>query len=59
MSTNDLVKSTEPTAVADPAAAPRGRMNVWAVVLAGGEGVRLRPLVRRLLGEERPKQYVS
>lgn len=30
----------------------------WAVVLAGGEGVRLRPLVRRLFGEERPKQYV-
>lgn len=34
----------------------RGR---WAVVLAGGEGVRLRPLVRRMLGEERPKQFVK
>src|SRR5262245_65027017 len=31
---------------------------IWAVVLAGGEGVRLRPLVRRLFGHERPKQYV-
>ena len=30
----------------------------WAVVLAGGEGVRLRPLVRRLCGDERPKQFV-
>ena len=30
----------------------------WAVVLAGGEGARLRPLVRRLFGNERPKQYV-
>jgi mannose-1-phosphate guanylyltransferase len=31
--------------------------NLWAVVLAGGEGVRLRPLVRRVFGDERPKQY--
>ena len=30
----------------------------WAVVLAGGEGVRLRPLVRRVCGDERPKQFV-
>jgi mannose-1-phosphate guanylyltransferase len=29
------------------------------VVLAGGEGVRLRPLTRRLYGEERPKQYAA
>ena len=34
----------------------RGR---WAIVLSGGEGVRLRPLVRRAVGEERPKQYVK
>src|SRR5215468_10804400 len=32
----------------------------WAVVLAGGEGVRLRPLVHRLYGgEDRPKQFAS
>jgi mannose-1-phosphate guanylyltransferase len=31
---------------------------VWAMVLAGGEGNRLTPLVRRLIGEDRPKQYV-
>ena len=30
----------------------------WAVILAGGEGMRLRPLVRRMLGTDRPKQYV-
>jgi mannose-1-phosphate guanylyltransferase len=35
---------------------PRG---LWAIVLAGGEGVRLRPLVQRLLGEDRPKQFVK
>ena len=28
------------------------------MVLAGGEGRRLRPLIRRALGDERPKQYV-
>jgi mannose-1-phosphate guanylyltransferase len=32
---------------------------LWSVVLAGGEGVRLRPLVREVSGDERPKQYVS
>src|SRR5262245_10853882 len=31
--------------------------HLWAIVLAGGEGVRLRPLVRLLCGDERPKQY--
>jgi mannose-1-phosphate guanylyltransferase len=30
---------------------------LWALVLAGGEGVRLRPLVRRVFGDDRPKQY--
>jgi len=42
-------------------AAPResGRRHTWAIVLAGGEGRRLRPLVRRLHGDDRPKQYVK
>src|SRR6266508_794160 len=31
---------------------------LWGIVLAGGEGVRLRPLARRVCGDERPKQYV-
>ncbi len=34
-----------------------GSSHLWAIVLAGGEGVRLRPLVRELFGDERPKQY--
>ena len=29
------------------------------IILAGGEGRRVQPLVRRLLGFELPKQYVS
>jgi len=32
---------------------------IWAIVLAGGEGVRLRPLVRELCREERPKQFAK
>jgi mannose-1-phosphate guanylyltransferase len=32
--------------------------DLWAVVLAGGEGVRLRALTRLICGDERPKQYV-
>jgi mannose-1-phosphate guanylyltransferase len=35
-----------------------GAEHVWAVVLAGGEGMRLRPLVRQVFGADRPKQYV-
>jgi mannose-1-phosphate guanylyltransferase len=33
------------------------RQTEWTIVLAGGEGVRLRPLVRLLSGDERPKQF--
>jgi mannose-1-phosphate guanylyltransferase len=40
----------------EPGRSSRGHL--WGVVLAGGEGVRLRPLARRLCGDERPKQYV-
>ena len=32
-------------------------MNLWAVVLAGGEGIRLRPPARQVLWADRPKQY--
>ncbi|MGH7311599.1 MAG: sugar phosphate nucleotidyltransferase [Candidatus Rokuibacteriota bacterium] len=32
---------------------------LWGIVLAGGEGVRLRPLIRHVYGEERPKQYAA
>ena len=29
----------------------------WAILLAGGDGVRLGPLTRQLYGDERPKQF--
>ncbi len=44
-------------APAEPAGAVR--RSLWAIVLAGGEGLRLRPLTRQLYGEERPKQYAA
>ena len=31
----------------------------WAIVLAGGEGVRLRSLVRQRCGDERPKEFAK
>lgn len=32
---------------------------IWSIVLAGGEGRRMRPFIRTWLGEERPKQYCT
>jgi mannose-1-phosphate guanylyltransferase len=37
------------------AAPPRGHF--WAVLLAGGDGVRLRTLTRGIVGDDRPKQF--
>lgn len=34
-----------------------GRQERWGLVLAGGDGLRLRSLTRRLVGDERPKQF--
>ena len=31
--------------------------NEWAVILAGGDGTRLKSLTRRIAGDERPKQF--
>jgi len=38
-------------------AGPDSRRNRWGIVLAGGEGTRLRTLVKLICGEERPKQF--
>lgn len=35
------------------------KQNVWSIVLAGGEGERVKPLVLRWLGRHRPKQYCT
>jgi len=41
----------------DLPAGPASHRNRWGVVLAGGEGTRLRTLVKLICGEERPKQF--
>ena len=47
-----------PTPTKSPGRFDQNGSHLWAIVLAGGEGVRLRPLVRHVCGDERPKQYV-
>ena len=37
----------------------RNHDRVWSIVLAGGEGGRVRPLVQRWLGRPKPKQYCT
>ncbi len=37
----------------------RARDNEWAVILAGGDGTRLKSLTRHIAGDERPKQFCS
>src|SRR5574337_241358 len=47
---------TQPAGRSEPVRSAAGQS--WAVILAGGEGVRLRPLVRKFFGDDRPKQFV-
>jgi mannose-1-phosphate guanylyltransferase len=35
------------------------RENEWAVILAGGDGTRLKSLTREIAGDKRPKQFCS
>jgi mannose-1-phosphate guanylyltransferase len=35
------------------------KSSLWSIILAGGEGERIRPLVQRWLGEHKPKQYCA
>ncbi len=35
------------------------RRGHWGLILAGGDGVRLRPLTSRIAGDERPKQFCA
>lgn len=36
---------------------PRGETDRWAVILAGGDGTRLRSFTRTITGDDRPKQF--
>ena len=42
-----------------PSPLGRSSSELWAVILAGGCGARLRPLTRLICGDDRPKQYVT
>src|SRR6266550_1229583 len=37
----------------------RSRNERWAVILAGGDGTRLRSMTRAIAGDDRPKQFCS
>jgi mannose-1-phosphate guanylyltransferase len=50
---------TSPLIAGQPSASAVGSPSLpaWSLVLAGGDGRRLRPLTRRISGDERPKQF--
>src|ERR1041384_6341383 len=48
---------SSPAATMLPGSNDSKRAHRWAVILAGGEGARLRSLTRTIVGDERPKQF--
>jgi mannose-1-phosphate guanylyltransferase len=59
-----LVQNVQSASVGDSETARSRRRcpitaSIWSIVLAGGEGQRMRPFIHRWLGEERPKQYCT
>jgi hypothetical protein len=55
MATLEILDSASLIQAPRPAATPK---SPWAIVLAGGEGQRLRSLTRHVCGDDRPKQFV-
>jgi mannose-1-phosphate guanylyltransferase len=55
---NEETRETTTSLVIRPTDA-RANRSRWGVVLAGGDGTRLRSLVKLIYGEERPKQFCS
>jgi mannose-1-phosphate guanylyltransferase len=53
MDHNNLDLAVEPSSGIVPAPSH----HLWAVLLAGGGGIRLRDLTRRIAGDSRPKQF--
>jgi mannose-1-phosphate guanylyltransferase len=52
-----MIVTMQPAASMGSAPGSKERGHVWAVVLAGGQGIRLRELTRHVYGDDRPKQY--
>ena len=62
VSEEGLSAGLETAVIPTPPVAPRAhgsavRDSRWAVILAGGDGVRLRSLTRFICGDNRPKQF--
>ncbi|HKS29794.1 MAG TPA: sugar phosphate nucleotidyltransferase [Pyrinomonadaceae bacterium] len=51
------LKKIEEDSRVEPVAINDTQSNRWAVILAGGDGTRLRSLTRVIAGDERPKQF--
>src|ERR1700747_2887990 len=52
-----LVKSNRSADVSVTGRETRQRNDHWAVILAGGDGTRLRSMTRAIAGDDRPKQF--